>query len=362
LIKKAIKSRLIFILLFSIIFFSYLEIFAEEVTELDLNQAINLALKNNLSLKIADLELKNAEIDYDKTKADNLLTSSRYVELQGELGLLQANDNYAQTRNEIIIEVVQKYIQLLMAKKNIFLKEKGTELEKNLFEEVKAQVDAGHKGSLELLQQENEYYNAVFELEKANNDYNQSFKEFIFELGIDEAEEQEQEFNLKEISYPQIWNIDEETALKEAVEQSFVLELCQRKIELAQIDLERAIVASSPSLEIQQLKNNIVLSNLDYEKTLKELNNSISKQYYSYKQAINSLNLSQQNLKQAQENYYILSEQVKAGLKTKNDLLSAEINLLQAEYNLNSALLNYHLAKLTLQQLMGQDIKGVEIE
>jgi len=202
----------------------------------------------------------------------------------------------------------------------------------------------------------------VFELEKANDDYRQTFKELMFELGIDEVKEKAQEFNFKEISYPQIWNIDEETALKEAVEQSFALELCQRKIELAQIDLERAIVASSPPLEVQQLKNNIVLSNLDYEKTLKELNNSISKQYYTYKQAINSLNLSQQNLKQAQENHYILSEQVKAGLKTKNDLLSAEINLLQAEYNLNSALLNYHLAKLTLQQLMGQDIKGVEIE
>lgn len=347
---------------FSILFFSFLEIYAEEITELDLNQAINLALENNLSLKIVDLELKNAEIDYDKTKADNLLTGSRYVELQGELGLLQAKDNYIQTRNEIIIEVVNKYLQLIMAKKNILLKEKGAELEKNLFEEVKAQVDAGHKGSLELLQQENEYYNAVFELEKANNDYRQAFKELMFELGIGEVEEKAQEFKFKEISYPPIWNIDEETALKEAVEQSFALELGQRKIELAQIDLERAIVASSPSLEVQKLKNNIALSNLDYEKTLKELNNSISKQYYAYKQAINSLNLSQQNLKQTQENHYILSEQVKAGLKTKNDLLSAEISLLQAEYNLNSALLNYHLTKLSLQQLMGQDIKEVEIE
>lgn len=360
--NKRIKDGLIYILVLMIVFFSFLRIFAEELKELDLGKAISLALENNLNLKIADLKLKNAQIDYEKIKADNLLTGSRYVELQGDLGLLQAKDNYTQTRNEIIIEVVQKYLQLLLAKKNIVLKEKGVELEKNLFEEVKAQVSAGHKGSLELLQQENEYYNTLFELEKANDDYQQAFKEFRFDLGINETEETAQEFNLIEVTYPEIWKIDEETALKEAIGNSFALELCKREIELAEIDLERARVASSPSLELQQLKNDVGLSNLNYEKTLKELNNSISKQYYVYKQSINSLNLSQKNLKQAQENHNILSEQVKAGLKTRNDLLSAEISLLQAEYNLNSAILNYHLAKLTLQQLMGQDIKEVEVK
>lgn len=351
-----------YFLVLVIILFIFLKISAEELKEIDLSKAISLALENNLNLKIADLELKNAQIDYEKNKADNLLMGSRYIELQGDLGLLQAKENYNQTRNEIIIEVVQKYLQLILAKKNIVLKEKGVELKKNLFEEVKAQVSAGHKGSLELLQQENEYHNAIFELEKANDDYHQSFKEFKFDLGINETKEEAQEFILREVDYPEIWKIDEETAIQEAISNSIALELCKREIELAEIDLERSIVASSPSLELQRLKNDIVLSNLDYEKTLKELNNSIGKQYYVYKQSINSLNLSQQNLRQARENHNVLSEQVKAGLKTRNDLLSAEISLLQAEYNLDSALLNYHIAKLTLQQLMGHDLKEVEIK
>jgi len=354
-IKNISKGTILFLVIFFI--FSG-GLFAAETKEMNLSQAINLALENNLNLKIANLDLENAQIDYEKTKANNLLTESRYIQLQGDLGLLQAKDNYTQTRNQVIIDVVQKYLQLNQAKKNITTKSKETELEKNLLEEVKAQVKAGHKGSLDLLQQENNYYNTVFNLEKANDDYQQSFREFKLELGLNNQEEEE--FNLVEVDYPKVWEIGEEEVLKKAIENSFALELRKRQIELAEVDLERAEVTASPELDLQKLKNNVELANLTYEKTQKELNNSIKKQFYTYKQAINSLDLSQQNLNQAQENNNIIIEQVKAGLKTKNDLLSAEISLLQAEYNLKSAILSNYMNKLNLQQLMGQKIEEGE--
>ena len=356
-----IKNILNRTILFFVIFFIFSgTLMGAELKELNLSQAINLALENNLNLKIANLDLENAQIDYEKTKANNLLTKSRYIELQGDLGLLQAKDNYTQTRNQVIIDVVQKYLQLNQAKKNIIAKNKEVELEKNLLEEVKAQVKAGHKGSLDLLRQENKYYNAIFNLEKANDDYHQSFREFKLELGLNNQEEEE--FNLGEVDYPKIWEISEEEVLKKAIENSFVLELRKRQIELAKVDLERAEVAASPELDLRKLRNNIELANLNFNKTQKELNNSIRKQFYTYKQAINNLDLSQQNLNQAQENNTIVVDQVKAGLKTKNDLLSAEISLLQAEHNLKSVILNYYMAKLTMQKLIGQKIEEGEIK
>lgn len=356
-IKNITKGTILFLVIFFI--FSGV-LFAAEPEEMNLSQAINLALENNLNLKIANLDLENAQIDYEKTKANNLLTESRYIELQGDLGLLQAKDNYTQTRNQVIIDVVQKYLQLNQAKKSITTKSKEAELEKNLLEEVKAQVKAGHKGNLDLLRQENRYNNAVFDLEKANDDYQQSFREFKLELGLNNQEGEE--FNLVEVDYPEVWQIDEEEALKTAIENSFILELRERQIELAKVDLERAEVAASPELDLQKLKNNIELANINFNKTQKELTNSIRKQFYTYKQSINSLDLSQQNLNQAQENNSIIIDQVKAGLKTKNDLLSAEISLLQAEYSLKSAVLNYYMTKLNLQKLTGLKIQEGEIK
>lgn len=358
-IKNIAKGTILFLVIFFI--FSGVLFAAEtETKEMNLGQAINLALENNLNLKIANLDLENAQIDYEKTKANNLLTESRYIQLQGDLGLLQAKDNYNQTRNQVIIDVVQKYVQLNQAKKNITTKSKEAELERNLLEEVKAQVKAGHKGSLDLLRQENKFDNTVFDLEKANDDYNQSFGEFKLELGLNNQEEEE--FNLIEVDYPEIWQIDEGEALKKAIENSFILELRRRQIELAKVDLERAEVTASPELDLRKLRNNIELANLNFSKTQKELDNSIRKQFYTYKQAINSLDLSQQNLNQAQENNSIIIDQVRAGLKTKNNLLSAEISFLQAEHSLKSAVLNYYMTKLNLQKLIGQKIQEGEIE
>ena len=74
------------------------------------------------------------------------------------------------------------------------------------------------------------------------------------------------------------------------------------------------------------------------------------------------MELSKQNLKQAQEDKDIIAEQVKAGLKTKNNLLSVEISLLQAEYNLKSTILNYYMNKLNLQKLIGQTIEVGDIK
>lgn len=358
-IKNIAKGTILFLVIFFI--FSGVLFAAEtETKEMNLGQAINLALENNLNLKIANLDLENAQIDYEKTKANNLLTESRYIQLQGDLGLLQAKDNYNQTRNQVIIDVVQKYLQLNQAEKNITSKNKEVELEKRLLEEVKIQVNSGYKGSLDLLQQENKHNNAVFNLEKANDGYHQSFREFKLELGLNN--QGEEEFNLVEVDYLKVWEIGEEEVLKKAIENSFTLELRRRQIELAKVDLERAEVAASPELDLRKLRNNIELANLNFNKTQKELNNSIRKQYYTYKQTVNSLDLSRQNLNQAQESNGIIIEQVGAGLKTKNDLLSAEISLLQAEYDLNSAILNYYTTKLTMQKLIGQRIEEGEIE
>lgn len=365
-IKNIVKGIILFLVIFFI--FSGIIFGAEptqptqptEPKEIDLSRAVNLALTNNLNLKIANLDLENAQIDYEKTKASNLLTSSRYTKLQGDLGLLQAKDNYTQTRNQVIIDVVQKYLQLNQAKKNISVASKKVELEKKLLEEIKAQVQSGDTGNLDLLQQENKYQNAVFNLKKANDDYHQSFRELKLELGL--ANQSEEEFILSVVDFPKAWEISEEEALKKARENSFALELSKRQIELSEVDLKRTEVVESPKLDLQKLKNNVALANLNYDKTQKELNNSISKQFYVYKQAIDNLDLSKQNLNQAQENNSIIVEQVNAGFKTKSDLLSAEITTLQAEYDLESTILNYYISKLTLQQLMRQKIEEGEIK
>lgn len=71
-IKNIVKGIVLFLVIFFI--FSGIMFGAEptqptEPKEIGLSLAVNLALTNNLNLKIANLDLENAQIDYEKTKA-----------------------------------------------------------------------------------------------------------------------------------------------------------------------------------------------------------------------------------------------------------------------------------------------------
>ena len=351
------KKRLLFslFLFFAIFYIFFNATMCAELKEMNLSQAVNLALENNIDLKIANLDLENAQINYEKNKAANLFTNSNYLGLQIDLGLAQAEDNCSQTRNQTIINVVQHYLQLNQIKREILIKEKQVKLEKKYLEEIKDQAETGNRGSLDLLKQENRYNNAVFNLERVNDDYKQSLREFQIELGLNQGEE----YNFLEVEYPRAWQIKEEEVLRETLKNSFALKARKRQIKLVEVGLERAQVAGVPELDLKKIKNDKELANLNYEKIEKELDSLAKKQYYFFRQAIKSLDLYQLNLVQAQENNDIVVEQVKADLGTETELLSAEINLLQAEYSYYSAITNYYLNKLALQQLMGEKIEVV---
>lgn len=351
------KKRLLFSLS---LFFAIFCIFfntatGAELKEMNLSQAVNLALENNIDLKTANLDLENAQINYEKNKAANLFTNSNYLGLQIGLDLAQAEDNCSQTRNQIIINVVQHYLQLNQVRRDILIKEKQVKLEKKYLEEIKDQVKTGNKGSLDLLKQENRYDNTVFNLERVNDDYRQYLREFKIELGLN----QDEEYSFLEVECPRVWQIKEEEVLRETLKNSFSLKVRKRQIELEEVNLERAQVAGVPELDLKKIKNDKELANLDYLKIEKELDSLTKKQYYFFRQAIKSLDLYRQNMVQAQENNDIVVEQVEADLGTETELLSAEINLLQAGYNYYSAITNYYFNKLALQQLMGEKIEVV---
>lgn len=56
---------------------------------------------------------------------------------------------------------------------------------------------------------------------------------------------------------------------------------------------------------------------------------------------------------QVEKNYDIIQERQKAGLKTKNELLSARINLLEVKYDYQSVIKDYYLQQMKLQQALG---------
>lgn len=326
---------------------------AAGVQELTLHKAVTLALNKSIEITISDLNLKNAQLEYQKNKANNLMAESRSLLMQAELALAQAKDTNVQTKNSVVLNITQSYLQLNLKQMEIGLNQKQLELEKRLKDEIKAQVALGHLGQLESMKQETRYQNAQFNLQKAKDDYLQLSRKMKSDLGmLSTAEVKFVPFHLTKY-----WEITEGEATRIAQDNSFTLEMRKRQIELAQANLDKAKAKMTPELDLQIVTNDLQIAKLNFDKAKGDLAESVQNQYFLFQQSKKKLELSKQSYEQAQSNYQIVKKQRASGLKTENDLLTAELSLLQEEFGKETATLNYIVNLLQLQNLMGIQIE-----
>lgn len=350
------KNRLFYIGLVMVFVVSISGIvFGAQTQKVSLFDAVEFTLEHNLDLKIEKINLHKSELDYQKSQANNLLTESRYISLQSELALAQAKDNFLEKKNSLIISTVQDYLQVIQLEQDINIKNKQLELEKRIFADTTTQLNEGHLGQLDLLKQEVKYHNADFNLEKAEDDYQQLVKQLKTTLGLEPTVEVEV-LTIGELKIPEI---SETQAIEQAMLASSKLIMRRDQIELAELDLERAESKTTPQLDLERVKADLELAKLNYQKVEQDVETEAKNQYYLFTQAVKRLELSQQNYQIAEENYQITKRQEESGLKTEDDLLLAELNLLQEDYNQFSATKNLLSSLLQLQKTMGAEIEVI---
>jgi len=350
------KKKLVILayLLFSILVIGSSQIDAQESINLDLPQAVEMALTNNLEFQKAGYQLKNEAIDVKKSEAENRLTQSNLLERQNELSLIQEKEQYQQKKEDLIIQVVDEYLQLKSAQKDLQVKEKELELEKNTLEDIKVQVKAGYKVELDALEQSNEYYDALFSFESAKLDYQKLLGNFRVTLGLNSKSQLE----LAAINIPDFREIKLDEALQKGRQNSVALKMSNLQIDLASLELEKSKVSDTPGIDLNKLENNLAITKLDYQIAQQNLDYQLESQWQNYMQTKNDITLSQNSLNQIKENKTIISNQVKAGLASEDGELSAIISVLSAEYRIASSVRNYYNALLNLQSIMGNLNKG----
>jgi outer membrane protein TolC len=324
-------------------------VIAQENIPLGISQMITLAISNNLNFKKASYQLENVELDAKQLAAENLLTESGMAAMQKEISLLQQQDNFRRQKDQLIIKVVDDYFQLMMSEKDVARKEKNVELERIVLEEVEAQVAAGYSVDLDLLQQGNSYYDSLFSYEKAKLNQQQLLIEVKNTLGID----YNQEVVLSEIQILEFPEIDITESLAKARENNLSLKSKDIETELTRIRLEKAKIDQAPELGIVKLENNFGIAQLERSLLEQDLDYQVLTQWQNYSQSKNDITLSQQSLKQMEENESIINRQVQVGLRSEDESLSAAIGVLDAEYRLISSVRQYYQSYLELQRMMG---------
>lgn len=316
--------------------------------EINLEKAYEMTLEDNTSLKIAQKELENKEIQYEKSRAQNLLNKSNYSELQAEYNLLTAKKSYIDTANNLLKSTLQQYTNILLKKQNIAILDKQIKLNENLLSEVRSQYEVGEKSQLDILDQQIKLNDFLQEKEQLENEYEQLKTEFKVQLGID----RDTEIRLVELPKPEYLNLSEGEIFNQALNNNWDLKMNNLNLELAKIDLKKKEVASTSKMDKDISENKVEIAELEIERQKEELNNQARELDDQLDNVKSNITISKDKIRKANETYEILQEQYDSGLITQNSLNEGEISVLQSEYQIYNAYMNYYIQKLNVEKFM----------
>jgi len=145
-------------------------------------------------------------------------------------------------------------------------------------------------------------------------------------------------------------------AVKLALENSNEAQLAKKNLEEAQVTFQegKATLLLSPSV-IQELslQNTWKLAQRNYEMTLTQHALSVEEGYYNVLKAEQSLELAQNNLKSAENQYQNIHTKYSLGMVAEIDLLSTELELNRAKNEIQNSQRALSLAQFQFNQLIG---------
>ncbi|MFN2362759.1 MAG: TolC family protein [Halarsenatibacteraceae bacterium] len=320
---------------------------------LSLEEVINLADENDTDLKISELELDNARLNYEMNRAQNIRTESRYQELSTEMAYNQKKEEDRQTRTEIYIGLIRDYHNLIELNQEIDIANKEKELIRNKLEDKELEVEQGLSSRIELLQQQIAFNNAEFDLRSLESELEQAERQFKFRLDLDELPEL-----TSRIQAVGSLNLQpRQEIVDRALEESFQLEAARINRDLSEIDVKRAEATEIPELELEKNKNNLELAELEITQVKEDVEEQALDQYHQVEQSYSQIELAAGNLEQALEHRRITKEQRDAGLVSASALEEAELEYLQAELNLDTSRFSYLISYFNLQNMIGVELE-----
>lgn len=308
--------------------------FSQEEKILSIEEAIDIALKNNGDLLIAKINLDNASLDYENKKKDP--TTLILALKQSELNLNLEKVRYENTKLQVIQSVRNAYFNVLEAQAQVRLNEKQLNYYEEVFNATKAKYQVGNATATDVSQTELNYLSAVNSLKTAQNNLTIYWSQFWQTLGISPMEGvtlKEPELKSFSFNFDELFNMAKDN-LASLVQAKNNVELYELQVKLYDNDY-------TPKATLISAKNSLESAKKSYEQSLNNAKVTIAQRLEQLNASLKDLEVQQKNLDLAKENYKIAQLKFDAGLITKIDLMSAEINIIKAENNYYSSLHNY---------------------
>lgn len=319
---------------------------------LTLERAIDLALENDLSAQIAALAFEEAQVNYEKSLAANLLEASVQARRAAENARRSAAIAYENARADVALATVDRYVNVLRGRLDLAIAEKRLRLAELDLASVERRIELGTANELDLLSATAGAASAELSRNGAENALLRVTQELAVSLGLEAGAELELDPELPILPY----DYDLERAIKQAMERNSNLLSAQTALENAELELEQARSEGVAPLDLSLLELELRQAELQLEQARRNVERSVTAAFNELARTAGSLEIAASNLTAQERRFAATQEQYRAGLRSERELLQAEISLAQARGERLGAVGAYLEALLSFRKAIGEPL------
>ncbi len=345
--KGMVALMLGIILLGSVFSMAYAE---DETAVLTINEALEKAWQNNLDLQKASLTLNNARISYEKARANTLQSESKIDEKQAELNWQQAQHTFQKSKDEVGTEVISLYNNFKYLLALVPLRQEKVKLAQNSLDRVKEKVKAGTAGELEELAAEINLENVRQQLESTKQQLDTAEESLSLATGTANIVE----FNLVSEFDKDVIEDSLDVYISAALQKREEIEFARKNIEIAGDRLEQLKITDSPLLDINKANNDLELLEITLRLLEESIKSEVRQRYQQFESLSSQIGLLNLRLGQDRKNLDNAEKQFQAGLITRDELSSREVDFREATLELQKSKGNGYVAYLNLQVSAGE--------
>lgn len=386
--KKFLALTIAAVMLFSLSVITYAEDKLDEIDpnkelELSLEKAIDYALKHSRDMKIQDLEMKKAQLQYDQGRYEARKFEEQIEEYENlpdgiksqmrgevipiierellELGVLDRQAKLTRQiaiwnkeikENEIKYNVEKAYFNLLQSEKELEIARESLELANRQYEQSQKMYELGTISHQQLLSAEFAVFQAQSAIDMAVVGYELEKMSFNNTLGLPLS----QKIKLTDkIEYKNHEEINLEEAIETAFENSALIKVSKENYELSELTFKAVRAKHVTPNQFKYREQEIAVEQA--AKSLDNAKNGVEMQvrtaYYSLITAEKQIKTYERAVENAERAYELAEISYSLGQNTLNDVTKARIDLMDAKKNLSKQVHAYNLALLDFKYAIG---------
>ncbi len=333
-----------------------------EVKSLTMEEAFELAIKNNIDLKKAQLDYDSAVIDarqarynageIDEDSVNSLQTAqTKYVSTKQKV----LAEDIAKQTYEITIEqtknlVEENYYDVLMADNLVQVKEASVKRAQEQLALVQKKFKAGSAIKTEVNKAEISLASAKSDLTNSQRDLKNAQVVLNKTLGLDVNTNLQLAQVLK---YDRITLPTPEDLTKQALETRLDMKRARNSESMAQMNYDLVVAYQAPNtFSAKKQKIELEKAKLDVLQQEQNIKAEVISTLFQVQKADEVVQLSAKSLEQAKENHSLAERRYEIRVGTFADVLSAAVDLADAEAKYVQSVYNYSIVKNKLKTIV----------